>query len=251
MKKNRFYGNYAFLCDKGKVRITNEDQVKGAINRSYDVLLCVADGMGGHKKGDLASSIIVETLIDEFKKKERFISMFTLVMWLQKRLKQINNKIFDLQENNEAYHGMGSTLCLALIHKKKLIVVNCGDSRCYILKDNKLVLLTHDDTYVNYLIERGEITKDEALTHPKRHYITNAFGIFPSISYDQKIYKYNGETLFLCSDGLYNNVSSKDIEVNLISKNTLEDKTRSLIDLANYNGGSDNISCLIWESNND
>lgn len=251
MKKKKYNGLFSYVCDKGRVRITNEDQVKGFINSNGDVLLCVADGMGGHKKGDYASKEIVDTLGNDFHKKRAFLNSISGSIWLQNELRKINKNVFKLQDTNEDYRGMGSTICCAMLIKRKLIVVNAGDSRCYIVKDGKLGCLTHDDTYVNYLIDKGEITPSEALTHPKRHYITNAAGIFPSFSFDLKIYKYNGEKIFLCSDGLYNNVSFKDIEANLNSKNTPEDKVHSLVNLANYNGGSDNISCILWESYDD
>ncbi len=247
MKTKIYKGKYSFLCDIGKVRKTNEDRVKALSNSFNNVLLVVADGMGGHRKGEFASSEVVETLGKEFLKKGHFTSFFDAHYWLCSTVKKINKRIFNLQDSDEKYRGMGSTVTVVLIYKRRLMVLNAGDSRCYAIKDGKLELLTEDQTYVRYLINSGQISETQALTHPKRHYLTNAIGLFPTFSYDLNIYEYRGETLFLCSDGLYNNVSASDIEANLKSNNSVDDKVRSLVNLANYNGGSDNISCVLWE----
>lgn len=251
MRKNNFDGNFAYLCDIGKLRETNEDQCRACINSSKNILLVVSDGMGGHKRGDYASLKVVTDLCNEFIKKDHFSSSFEVHYWLNSTLKRINKEIFDFQYNNEDYKGMGATVCVALIYKHKLFVLNAGDSRCYVIKENKLIQLSEDQTYVNYLVKSGQISKKDALTHPKRHYLTNAIGLFPSFSSDLNLYDYNGETIFLCSDGLYNNVSFNDIEINLNTSLSVEDKAKSLINLANYNGGTDNISVVIWESFND
>ncbi len=250
MKRNKVEGVFAFQCDIGKVRKTNEDRAIGLIDSYGNVLLCVADGMGGHKKGEYASNKIVEILKKDFKNKDHFSNVIDIRFWLGKEVKKINKELFELQDNDIEYKGMGSTLCLAIVYKRKLIVLNVGDSRCYLLKNEKLIQLTEDQSYVNYLVHIGKISKEEALTHPKRHYLTNAIGIYPTCSYDLKVYDYHGETIFLCSDGVYNNVSFNDIEANLNSKHNAEDKVHSLINLGNYNGGSDNMSCVIWEARN-
>ena len=251
MKIKNYKGTYAYQCDIGRVRKSNEDRVKGMVNSFNNVLLVVADGMGGHKKGEYASNEVVSFLSKEFNRKGRFTSFFDAHFWLCSTVKKINKNIFNLQDNDENYRGMGSTICVALIYKRRLMVLNAGDSRCYILKNNKLEQITEDQTYVRYLINSGQINEKEALTHPKRHYLTNAIGLFPTFSYDLFIYDYHGESLFLCSDGLYNNVSFSDIEANLRSNNSVDDKINSLVNLANYNGGSDNISCILWESLDD
>ncbi len=251
MKRNKYNGIFAYKCDIGKIRKTNEDQVMGFVNFSNDVLLFVADGMGGHKKGDFASETIKEFLERDFKAKDKFLSVLNAYFWLIKEVKAINKYIFRTQDFDENYKGCGTTLCLALIHKDKIIILNAGDSRCYFLVDGKLVQKTEDQTYVNYLLRSGQISSKEAETHPKKHYLINAIGLFPTVSFDINIYEYHGESVFLCSDGLYNNVDKKDIEATLNNKNTVDEKINSLVSLANFNGGSDNISAILWESNND
>lgn len=251
MKKSSYEGTYASLSDVGLVRKTNEDQTKCVVNSQKNVLLVVADGMGGHKRGDLASFKVVEELNKEFIKKDHFNTIFDVHFWLGNTLKKINKNIYNLSFSKEEYKGMGSTVCLCLIYKNKLVILNAGDSRCYALKNGNLIQLTEDQTYVRYLVNSGIISEEEALTHPKKNILTNAIGLFPTFSYDLNVYDYEGETLLLCSDGLYNNVSFKELEINLKTEASVEEKVKSLINLANFNGGTDNISCIIWEAFND
>ncbi len=249
--RKRFKGNFSFFCDIGKVRKANEDEIKGLINSNGDVFLAVCDGIGGVKNGGYASKICLSTLIEDFSKKSKFLTAFDAYLWLLKEGKKVNKIIFDYQALNSEYHGIGTTLCAVIIIKNKMILLNVGDSRCYIKENNKLKQLSEDQTYVNYLLNSGLITKEEVATHPKRHYLTNCVGMNPSFSCDIKIYDYKGESILLCSDGLYNNVDFKDIEANLNTNSSTNEKVKTLGDLANFNGGSDNISLILWESFND
>ena len=142
---------------------------------------------------------------------------------------------------------MGTTLVVALLVGNKIVVINIGDSRCYLVNNKKLVQITEDQTYVNYLYKSGIIEEKDMATNPNRHVLTNSLGCFPSVSFDKFIINYSGQSIFLCSDGLYNNVSIKDIEAILNTTDETHIKVDSLIELANYNGGSDNISCCLWE----
>ena len=145
---------------------------------------------------------------------------------------------------------MGTTLSIAIIRKKKLFTAQVGDSRIYSLKNKELTQLTEDQTYVGYLYRTGQITKEEMATHPKRHMLMNALGVYPTLNIDIKVRKYEDETMLLCSDGLYNNASETTISSVLSNKDTPEEKVNELISIANNNGGSDNIAVVIWESNN-
>lgn len=251
MKKTRFDGSFSFKKDIGKVRISNEDETKILVNSSGNVLMMVADGMGGHNKGDYASKEVVNIIAQAFKDKKRFFGVFDCVKWLRRITKVANTKIYRVQDEDLMYKGMGTTLTAVIIFKDKLISLNAGDSRTYWVQDNKLVQISEDHTYVNYLVKSGQITKEEALVHPERHVLTNAIGLFPSLSVDIKVLKYSGETVLLCSDGLYNNVSERDISNILNSKLNTEEKVESLINLGNFNGSSDNISVALWETFDD
>ena len=247
MKKVNYKGHFCARSEVGKVRITNEDAVKVIVNGNGNVLLLVADGMGGHNKGDYASFETIRILSEAFKDRKRFLNSFDAIHWIKSIANIANTSIYNIQDNDINFKGMGTTLACALIYKDKLILLNCGDSRIYSYKDGTLKQLTEDQTYVNFLVKSGQITKEEALVHPQRHILTNAIGLFPSISVDLRRIKYEKEKLLLCTDGLYNNVSEKDILNILNTNNDVEDKADSLINLANFNGGSDNISLCLWE----
>lgn len=250
MKRNNYQGHYSYLSDIGLVRKTNEDEVIGLTNEKKNVLLAVCDGIGGANNGGYASKLVISTLINDFSSKGSFKGILDGYVWLLKEGKKVNKMIFDYQAINTEYHGMGTTLCACLIIKNKLIMINVGDSRIYRIEKNKLVQLSEDQTYVNYLINSGIITKEESLTHPKRNYLINCVGMNPSFSCEMKVFDYHGEKILICSDGLYNNVPLNDIEANILTNNSIESKVQTLIKIANSNGGSDNISCILWESFN-
>ena len=143
---------------------------------------------------------------------------------------------------------MGTTLTLVLIYHSKLITCQIGDSRAYILRNRQFEQITEDQTYVGYLYRTGRITIEEMKTHPKRHVLMNALGVFPTTNMDVKIRDYHNETLLVCSDGLYNNVDEEAIANILRGDDTTNQKVHQLITLANVNGGSDNIAVALWEA---
>lgn len=249
--KKYLSGNFAFNTHVGRVRLTNEDRSIALTNSKGDVLLLVCDGMGGQSKGDLASTIAVQTLQDEFEKhKGSFLNKLFAKIWLKNAIKKANSAIFDESARNEEYHGMGTTITAVLIVKTFIVIGQAGDSRAYILKDNKLVQISEDQTYVAYLYRTGQITKEEMATHSKRHVLMNAVGIYPSLNVDITSLNYNNEAILLCSDGLYNNVSHNDIENIMKNTDSVNHKVNQLIQISNANGGSDNIAVVVWEANN-
>ncbi len=247
MKRRNNQGVFAYKKDIGRVRVSNDDDCKIATNSKGDVILIVADGMGGYKKGDYASSQVVTYLINEFKESKGFISVYQASFWVDRRLRKINLDLYNLANDDKNYSGMGTTLIMAIIIKNKILVINIGDSRCYFVNGKSLVQISEDQTYVNYLYKSGQIEKKDIMTNPNRHVLTNAIGLFPSVSFDRKILNYENQKIFLCSDGLYNNVSNFDIEAILNTNDNVETKVNGFIKLANFNGGSDNISCCLWE----
>lgn len=243
-----FRGTYAYKTHPGMVRKNNEDQVVVLMNSDGDILLVVCDGMGGAQKGDVASRMAIDTFTKAFPDKKRSITGGGDRRWLTKICKKANNDIYETSERNPKYKGMGTTIVAALVSGKRLTVALVGDSRCYRLDKDKLTQLTEDQTYVQMLINTGKITKEEALTHPDRHVLSNAMGIYPSLSLDVKSMKYKGETLLLCSDGLYNQVPDEEIRAIVASDERPDQKVVSLIVAANAHGGSDNIGVSIWET---
>ena len=243
-----FKGTFAFRKDVGKVRLSNEDQCAVSLSSSGDVFLCVCDGMGGQNKGDYASKMAIDSMLEDFRAMPKIPTMF-LKNWLAKAYKKANGLIYDEAGKNPLYRDMGTTCVTALIRGNKLIVGNAGDSRAYRYSRDTLRLtrLTEDQTYVDYLYRTGRIDASEMSSRPDRHVLMNAMGISRGAYFDIKAYPYNGESILLCSDGLYNNLSEAEIKAVLSTDDRSDEKAGFLISEANANGGSDNIAVALWE----
>jgi serine/threonine protein phosphatase PrpC len=244
MKKR---GSFAFKSDIGKVRTTNEDQVVAMVNRHQDILLAVADGMGGHARGDLASRLAMQSLTKGFKNTFGLLTSKTAGLWLRQQVVQANRTIYQEAQKSSSLKEMGTTLVIALIVNKDLIILNIGDSRVYLFENGQLTQATEDQTYVEYLFRQGKITEAQKLTHPQKHVLLNALGLNTSVSYDLKITPYQGQTILVCSDGLYNNLTDGELTTIIRSSDSVNQKVDSFIHLANANGGNDNIAVAIWE----
>ena len=249
MNSRYLSGRFSYKTDIGRIRLSNEDQAAALINASGNVLLVVCDGMGGQNKGDLASSLAINTITTAFKSRKGFLNRYFAKLWVGQAIREANKSIYEQSQSNKSYHGMGTTITLLLIIKDTAILGHVGDSRCYFLRNRReFVQMSEDQTYVGYLLRTGQISQEEALTHPKRHVLMNALGVYPSASVDVKSFPYMGETVLLCSDGLYNNVPVNDIASVLKGEDTVEQKVDELIAIGNKNGGSDNIAVVIWEA---
>ncbi|MCQ2794705.1 MAG: Stp1/IreP family PP2C-type Ser/Thr phosphatase [Bacilli bacterium] len=241
--KLTYHNDFAYQTDIGKIRIKNEDQATILTNSSGDILMIIADGMGGHNKGDYASKLAIDILSEEFKKKEKgFISIFIAKLWLQHVVSDANKFVYNTAEKTESCKGMGTTLVAVLIHKNNMVVLNVGDSRAYLYHNDKLERLSEDQSYVDYLKRSGQISESEAEKRKDKNVLLNALGIYPSISFNSRLLKYRDEPILLCSDGLFNNLKEKDI-IDIIKKRmSAKETTKELINAANKNGGSDNIA---------
>ena len=207
--KKYLTGRFSYKTDIGKVRLNNEDQAAALTNASGNVLLIVCDGMGGQNKGDLASSLAINTIVSSFKSRKGFSSTYLAKLWVSKAIREANKSVYEQSQSSESYHGMGTTVTLLLIIKDVAILGHVGDSRCYFLKNrHDLVQISEDQSYVAYLVRTGQITPEEALTHPKRHVLMNAVGIYPSASVEVRAFPYLGDAVLLCSDGLDERLSS-------------------------------------------
>lgn len=248
------HGTYAYKTDIGRVRKINEDQAVILMNSENEVFLAVCDGMGGTERGDVASKTAIDLLSAAFKKKKKHRHAFLDRNWITRVCKSINKKIYVTADKMRKTYavpanklGMGSTMVAALISGDRIMIANIGDSRAYMLKDGALEQLTRDQTYVDYLLKTGKVTEEEAKSHPDRHILTNALGVYNSLSLTVETKPYNGETILLCSDGLYNNLDAKEIANILLTDERSDQKVISLISVANHQGGSDNIGIALWE----
>ena len=231
-----------YLTDPGKVRDHNEDSVTILSNDNGEYILAVADGMGGHKAGEVASSIATTHL------EARFVSLDTLgtkeeaIEWLREVTKEINDKIFAYTFQNPDSKGMGTTLVVAIRTRDYVLFGNIGDSSGFVYKNGKLVKVTKDHTLVNLLVSTGELTEEEAKYHPRKNVLMRALGANDPIEIDIFDVDISVRGILLCSDGLTNMLTFEQIEKVLNSKDNIEEKIIKLIRKSNSRGGTDNIS---------
>lgn len=232
-----------YMTDSGKVRSHNEDSVTILKNASDEYLLVVADGMGGHRKGEVASSLAVSRLGKRFNETPSIGSKLDAVNWLNDNINEINREILEYGETHIDSKGLGTTVVVALLTKSYLIFGNIGDSSGYVIKNNKLHRVTKAHTLVNLLVEAGNITEEEAKTHPKKNILMKALGVSEKCELDIFDVDIESDEILLCSDGLTNMLSDEQIEKVLLDEEMdTEEKVEKLIKKCNARGGNDNIS---------
>ena len=231
-----------YLTDVGKVRSHNEDSVLITKNADNEYLLAVADGMGGHSAGEIASSIAISYLGKKFNETFKKMEKVAAVNWLREIIVEINDQIFDYVKTHPESKGMGTTLVCAVVSKKYILFANIGDSSGLVMKNKKLHKVTYDHTLVNLLLKAGELTEEEAKDHPKKNVLMKALGANDPIDVDIFDCDMDIESILLCSDGLTNMLDNSQIEKVLLSDLDIEDKVIKLIRKSNNRGGTDNIS---------
>lgn len=231
-----------YQTDTGVVRDHNEDSVIVITNNEGSTLMAVADGMGGHRAGEVASSIVIKNISERFKESFFKLSKAEAVEWIKGVVNESNSLIFKYTEEKPESKGMGTTLVLSIITENYILFGNIGDSSGFVMKDNTLHKVTKDHTLVNLLLEAGELTPEEAENHPKKNILMNALGINDPIDIDIFDCNLDIDEILLCSDGLTTMLSNEAIEKVLESDGTLEEKVIKLIKKANNRGGNDNIS---------
>ncbi len=232
-----------YLTDAGKVRDHNEDSVIIVKNIKNDYLMAVADGMGGHSAGEVASSIAISYLGKHFQDTFINLSKIDAVNWLKNSVSEINSLIFKYVEENVESRGMGTTLVVSIVTEDYVLFGNIGDSSGFVMKDNQLHKVTYDHTLVNLLVTAGELTPDQAKDHPQKNVLMKALGANDPIDIDIfEILNMDFDAILLASDGLTNMLDVETIEKVLLSELEIEEKVIKLIRKANNRGGTDNIS---------
>lgn len=232
-----------YMTDSGRVRSHNEDSVTILKNASDEYLLVVADGMGGHRKGEVASSIAVSRLGKRFNDTPSIGTKLDAVNWLNDNINEINKEILEYGEKNVDSKGLGTTVVVALLTKNYLIFGNIGDSSGFVIKNNKLHKVTKDHTLVNLLVDAGNLTEDEAKTHPKKNVLMKALGAAEKADLDIFDVDMESDDIMLCSDGLTNMLTEEQIEKVLTDEELeAEEKVEKLIMKCNARGGNDNVS---------
>ncbi len=199
--------------------------------------------MGGHKAGEVASKIAVETVVKSVKTSRKN----DIIYILQKAVNDANAVVKELASTDSQYEGMGTTLVIATIVENMIYIANVGDSRLYFIDDD-IHQITRDHSYVEDLVSLGKIDKDEARTHVKKNIITRAVGIDDDVDADYFEVQYeSGDKILMCSDGLTNMTEDVTIKTIVNGDGTIEEKTKKLVDTANQNGGKDNITVVLIE----
>lgn len=237
---------FGAITDIGMRRKINEDSYC-IHNEEVFPYAVVADGMGGHQAGEIASKMAVDIIEDYLNKnlneKLDYVEAGEVV---RQSFISANSVIYNYAKNHYKVMGMGTTATLAMIYQNKIITANVGDSRAYKVDKTGIQQLTRDHSYVQELVLRGEISPEMAKHHPKKNYITRAMGAEDIVKVDISIKPYDGEVLVLCSDGLTNFVDDDEIRACIESKKALQKSAEDLTELANSRGGSDNITIVAF-----
>ncbi|MDZ5711606.1 Stp1/IreP family PP2C-type Ser/Thr phosphatase [Jeotgalibacillus haloalkalitolerans] len=231
-----------FKSDRGKIRKLNEDS-GGIFKNHFAVLALVADGMGGHRAGDVASKMTVDLIESKWHELNSELRAGAAEDWLSQTIEEVNTELFQYAEKNPECNGMGTTLVAAICTEDFISIANIGDSRGYVINQSKVIQMTEDDSFVNALVQSGEISKEDAEHHPKKNLLLKALGTQgkadPSI---KTIVPDHGTLILLCSDGLSNKVSEGEISALAENDLSLDQMADRLISLANDYGGEDNIT---------
>lgn len=236
-----------FCSDIGNFRENNEDYFGYDENELYRVYI-VADGMGGHNAGEIASSKSVNIMIELLKRKVVSESLLPedVINILRESVEETNSFIYREATCNEEKTGMGTTLVVAFIYSDNLYVVNVGDSRCYILNEDEFYQLTKDHSFVQELVDIGEITQDEAINHPRRNIITKSIGTCKEVDPDIYILRKNEfDRILLGTDGLFDEASFEEIEEVIDNNVDFEDICKQLVNISKKHKGKDNITVML------
>lgn len=225
---------FAYVTDKGRIREKNEDSVYASDN-----LFIVADGMGGHNAGEVASAMAVKIISERLSSvRENFREE------ISDAIAFANMKIYE--DAVGGLSGMGTTVDVCMYDGQHFHIGHVGDSRVYLIHGNSITKLTVDHSYVEMLLQKGEITKEEADNYPMKNMITRAVGVSEGVKIDYyEKTAAEGDILLMCTDGLTNAVSEEYILSAVLSEKDLKKSAQKLIDAANSNGGPDNITVVI------
>lgn len=234
--------NYYYITDPGKVRSHNEDAVNVIRNENDEYLMCVADGMGGHRGGEIASSIVIDNLTNKFNELETIGTKEEAVNWLQNVISEANKMIYEYTSSNPDSFGMGTTVVIALFTKEYLLFGNIGDSAGYVIKNGNLHKITVDHTLVNLLVKSGRLTAEEARNHPRKNVLMRALGANIKVEMDVFDVETDIDGILLCSDGLTSMLTDEQIIKVLTEDLTSQKKLEKLVIKCNNRGGNDNIT---------
>lgn len=230
----------AWRTDVGKLRKNNQDAVILG-----NGLAGVADGMGGHKGGEIASAGLRDGLLRETKDAEPDVRT------LEKAVQKVNTELWERQKNDTSLSGMGTTLTVLWPKEKEMIIGQVGDSRAYLLRDGELTQVTNDHSMVADMVRKGVLTEEQAACHPMRNYITRAVGTETLIEVDMSVHdRKKGDRWLICSDGLHGTVFGDEL-IQMMMNENLDEAADKMLQAALNAGGKDNISLILLQDDTD
>ncbi len=238
---------YWGLSDTGKVRAQNQDAFRIEELDRHTVLAAVCDGMGGAKSGNIASRLAIDVFTDEVLRSYKSgMGPEQVGQLLENAVKLANFTVYDQARQFEDFAGMGTTLVAALVSGKNAAVINVGDSRCYHITRDDIRRVTVDHSLVQLMVDRGELTEEQARDYPGKNYITRAVGTEPTVESDIfHIRVERGDALLLSSDGLHNEVDDQEILFEVVHGVNNDNCCQRLLDIANMRGSPDNVTSVL------
>ncbi len=235
---------------KGMVRKHNEDCFYTPDkDDSQRVLLVIADGMGGHNAGEVASSIAVKTVVERIN--HSTLDTDNIQDEIVNAISSANRNILEKSQEHEQYSGMGTTITMVVVLEDVAYIGHMGDCRAYLIRDGNIKQLTNDHSLVEELVKNGSITKEEAVNHPQKHVITRALGIDEQIQVDIIVQPLNhGDILILCTDGLINHISAEELLELAVGHTNMQRLVDTLIERVNARGGHDNVTVIAAKQKN-
>ncbi|MBA2174188.1 Stp1/IreP family PP2C-type Ser/Thr phosphatase [Halobacillus locisalis] len=244
--------NGYFLTDQGQVRNHNEDAGGVFKNDAGQILAVVADGMGGHRAGDVASQMATSHLHKEWQSQEPLQSPEQSEEWLERAIQSVNHEIKSYAGEREEYYGMGTTVVAAVCTEAFVTIGHIGDSRCYFANEFGFKQLTEDHSLVNELVRTGQISSEEAEQHPRKNVLLKALGTEQDVQADiQTLTFEEGNRLLLCSDGLTNKVGDEELQELSTFEGDWADFCQRMVEKANARGGEDNITLAVVHHSHD
>lgn len=238
--------NVCFVSDVGKVRKVNEDAGGVFYNHANQMLTIIADGMGGHKAGDIASELTSNYLKEAWEGTDEITSTDEAEKWLIESIQQTNQHVYEYAQGHQECVGMGTTVVATVYFDHNVIVAHVGDSRLYHINQERVNQITEDHSFVQQLVNNGELTEEEAEFHPKKNVLLQAIGTDQDVRIDINKFEWsNTDYVLSCSDGLSNKLSNHEILGVLNMEIDVEEKVSKLVSIANENGGEDNISVVL------
>ena len=235
------------LSETGQVRTQNQDVYRIEELDRNTVLAAVCDGMGGAKSGNIASRLAIDVFTEEVRCSYKpSMTPEQVEQLLENAVKLANFTVFDQARKFEEFEGMGTTLVAALINGKTAVVINVGDSRAYHITHEGIRRITVDHSLVQMMLDRGDLTPDEARDYPGKNYITRAVGTEPTVESDLFHVRLDrGEALLLSSDGLHNEVDDQEILFEVVHGVNNDNCCQRLLDIANMRGSPDNVTSVL------